>query len=84
PQRLLLAAPRSSTPEGPPKGLDDLSQRERDVLRLVAAGKSNREIAAELVLSERTVAHHLTSIYNKLGVASRTAAAALALRAGLA
>ncbi|HEX2035422.1 MAG TPA: LuxR C-terminal-related transcriptional regulator [Chloroflexota bacterium] len=83
PQRLLLAAPRP-TAEGPPEGLDDLSQRERDVLRLVAAGRSNREIAAELVLSERTVAHHLTSIYNKLGVASRTAAAALALRAGLA
>ena len=61
-----------------------LSPRERVVLRLVAAGLSNRAIARELSLSERTVAHHLTAIFNKLGVASRTAAAAFALRCGLA
>lgn len=63
--------------------LNRLSCRERDVLRLLAHAKSNKEIAGTLVLSERTIAHHLTSIYNKLGVSSRTAAAALALRAGL-
>ena len=54
-----------------------LSPREAQVLALVAAGRSNRQIAGELSLSERTVAHHLTSIFNKLGVTSRTAAAAM-------
>jgi DNA-binding CsgD family transcriptional regulator len=55
-----------------------LTGREREVLRLVAAGKSNREIAAELVVSEHTVARHLQNMFRKLGVSSRTAAAALA------
>ena len=55
-----------------------LSARELEVLRLVAAGKSNREIAAALVLSEHTVARHLQNIFSKLGLSSRTAAAAFA------
>ena len=55
-----------------------LSVREREVLRLVATGKSNREIAAVLVLSQHTVARHLQNIYTKLGVSSRTAAGAFA------
>jgi DNA-binding CsgD family transcriptional regulator len=61
-----------------------LTEREAEVLRLVAGGKTNRSIAAELVLSEKTVAHHLSNIFGKLGVSSRAAAAAFALRAGLA
>jgi len=55
-----------------------LSGREVEVLRLVAAGKSNREIAAELVISEHTVARHVQNLYRKLGLSSRAAATAFA------
>ena len=55
-----------------------LTARELEVLRLVAAGKSNREIAAALVISEHTVARHVQNIFAKLGVSSRTAAGAFA------
>jgi DNA-binding NarL/FixJ family response regulator len=55
-----------------------LTQRELEVLRLVAAGKSNREIASALVLSEHTVARHVQNILAKLRVSSRTAATAFA------
>lgn len=55
-----------------------LTQRELQVLRLVAAGSSNREIAAAFVISEHTVARHVQNIFAKLGVSSRTAAAAFA------
>ncbi len=64
-----------------PAGLTD---REVEVLRLVARGSSNPEIAASLVLSEKTVARHLSNIFTKLGVGSRTAAAAFAFENGLA
>jgi DNA-binding NarL/FixJ family response regulator len=60
-----------------------LSPREVEVLRLVAAGKSNPEIAETLVLSEKTVARHLSNIFGKLDVGSRTAAAAFAYEHGL-
>jgi DNA-binding NarL/FixJ family response regulator len=53
-----------------------LSAREREVARLVAAGKRNRDVAAALFLSEKTVESHLARIYDKLGVRSRTALAA--------
>ncbi len=55
-----------------------LSPREVEVIRLVAAGKSNPEIAAQLRLSEKTVGRHLSNIFTKLDVSSRTAAAAFA------
>jgi DNA-binding CsgD family transcriptional regulator len=61
-----------------------LSEREVVVLRLVVSGMSNREIASELALSENTVAKHLTSIFNKAGLDNRAAAAAFAIRNGLA
>lgn len=60
-----------------------LTGREREVLRLVAAGETNRRIAAALGISEHTVARHLANIFDKLCVTSRTAASAVAHRDGL-
>jgi len=60
-----------------------LTARELEVLSLAAAGKSNREIAAELMISEHTARRHLQNIYSKLGVSSRAAATAFGLRHGL-
>ena len=57
---------------------DGLTARELEVLRLVAAGRTNQQIAAELFLSEKTVARHLSNIFTKLDVASRAAATAYA------
>lgn len=68
--------PRPSAPAG-------LTPREVEVLRLVATGASNREIAAELVLSEKTVARHVANIFLKIGVSSRAAATAFAYDASL-
>jgi DNA-binding CsgD family transcriptional regulator len=61
-----------------------LTAREAEVLRLVAAGKTNRDIAVELVISEHTVARHLQNMFAKLGVSSRAAATAFAFEHGLA
>jgi DNA-binding NarL/FixJ family response regulator len=55
-----------------------LTPRELQVLRLVAAGKSNRSIATDLFLSEKTVARHMSNIFSKLGLSSRAAATAYA------
>jgi DNA-binding CsgD family transcriptional regulator len=76
----LGAAPELARAEAllQPTAPHGLTAREQEVLRLVAGGKSNREIAAELVLSEHTVARHMQNIFAKLGVSSRTAASAFA------
>ncbi len=63
---------------------DSLSERELDVLKLVAQGLSNQEIADKLYISERTVRNHVGNILNKLHLANRTQAALHALRKGLA
>jgi DNA-binding CsgD family transcriptional regulator len=60
------------------KAAGGLSAREVEVLRLVAAGKTNRAIAAELFLSEKMVARHVSNIFTKLGLSSRSAATAYA------
>ena len=62
-------------PEALPAGL---TPREAEVLRLVASGKTNRDIAVELVISEHTVGRHLQNLFAKLGVSSRAAATAYA------
>ncbi len=58
---------------------DGLTQREVEVLRLIAAGKSSRQIGAELFLSTRTVERHITNLYVKIGARSRVQAASYAL-----
>lgn len=63
--------------------LAQLTERELEVLRLAAKGMSNREIARELIISVRTVQTHLTNVFNKMGVGSRTEAVVHALRKGL-
>jgi DNA-binding NarL/FixJ family response regulator len=60
-------------------GAHGLTARELEVLRHLAAGKSNREIAGALIISERTVARHVQNIFAKLGVSSRTAASVFAV-----
>jgi predicted ATPase/serine/threonine protein kinase/DNA-binding CsgD family transcriptional regulator len=76
--------PSSSATQAAPPYPHDLTQREVEVLQLVAAGSSNQAIADTLVISERTVNSHLVHIFNKLGVNSRAAAAAFAFRHKLA
>ena len=73
--------PRAETAAGYPDGL---TAREVEVLRLVAAGRSNPEIAAALVLSVNTVERHVTHILQKCGAANRTEAATYTARHGLA
>ena len=80
PDRARVDALRAGTTAA---GAHRLTARELAVLRLVAAGKSNREIAAALVISEHTVARHVQNIFAKLAVSSRTAAAAFAFAHGL-
>ena len=77
PTSTLARPPRAARPGG-------LTEREVEVARLVAEGRTNRQIAEALVISERTVAKHLDHVFAKLGVSSRTAVAAFALRHGLA
>jgi DNA-binding NarL/FixJ family response regulator len=67
----------------PPTGVSALTERERDVLILVANGRSNKAIADELVISERTARTHVSNVLRKLQLTSRTQAALIAVREGL-
>ncbi len=74
-----------SAPPGPAAdGIEHLTRREREVLDLIALGRSNKRIAAELEISEKTVKAHVGRVLAKLGVADRTQAAVLAVRRGIA
>lgn len=75
---------RTAELRGLPALPDGLTAREAEVLACLASGRSNREIATALVISEKTVARHLSNIFTKLGVSSRTAAASYAYEHGLA
>ena len=76
-----LTASLRRGPSADPKAL--LTVREREILLLVAQGKANKEIAGELVISERTARTHVSNILAKLGLSSRTQAALWAVREGL-
>ncbi len=78
------AAPAEATNAGGPSDAAGLTSREVDVLRLIARGHTDKEVADVLYVSPRTVSTHLTSIYAKLDVSTRTAAAAWAIRHGIA
>jgi len=71
-------------PAGQAQGLDPLTERELEVLKLIARGLSNDEIATTLIITEATVRNHVSNILSKLHLASRTQAALYALRKGLA
>ncbi|HIB66118.1 MAG TPA: response regulator transcription factor [Phycisphaerales bacterium] len=60
-----------------------LSEREMDVIGLIAQGKTNKEIAAELIIAEKTARNHVSRILTKLGLTRRSQAAAWAIKAGL-
>jgi DNA-binding CsgD family transcriptional regulator len=77
------AAPASLHPEPSPAERLGLTRREQEVLALVAAGRTNRQIAEELFISVKTAGIHVSNILAKLGVASRVEAATTAHRAGL-
>jgi DNA-binding NarL/FixJ family response regulator len=78
--RRLMSSLRE-VPDGQP--VSNLTSRELDVLRLVAGGKPNKEIATELAISERTARTHVSRVLRKLGLSSRTQAALWAVREGL-
>jgi len=75
--RRLMSSLRAAPPEDP---VSELTARELEVLRLVGAGKANKEIAAELTIAERTVRTHVSNILRKLRLTSRTQAALWAVR----
>ena len=72
-----------SAPDAAVEPIEELTPREYEVLYLLAKGKQNKEIAAELVISERTVKFHISSILGKLGAGNRTEAVTIALQRGL-
>ncbi|MDY6898987.1 MAG: response regulator transcription factor, partial [Cyanobacteriota bacterium] len=68
----------ATQPSSPPPSLAELTKREKEVLRLIATGANNREIAQKLYISEGTVKNHVTNILNRLELRDRTQAAIFA------
>ncbi len=81
--KLFAQVQQIASPAPDQAALEVLSEREREVLILLARGLSNTDIAGRLFLSEGTVRNYVSTIFDKLGVSDRTQAAILALRAGL-
>jgi len=81
-KRVIREFTRMARPS-PPKELDDLSTREREVLRLIALGLSNAQIGQELFISETTVKTHVTHILSKLGLRDRVQVVVLAYQTGI-
>jgi two-component system, NarL family, response regulator YdfI len=69
--------------DSPPEAFDELTAREIEILRMLAQGLGNKQIAAQLGISEHTVKFHISSILDKLGVSSRTEAVTSGIRTGL-
>jgi len=82
-RRLIAEFARRLGPATPPTALADLTTREADVLRLMARGLANREIAAELVLGEATIKTHVARVLMKLGLRNRVQAVVFAYESGL-
>ena len=87
-RRLMLAVssevpPKLPKPSTLPAELRELTEREREVLELIARGLTNREIAEKMVISEKTVKTHVSNLLDKLGLEDRTRAAIWALKHGL-
>ncbi|MGZ4185700.1 MAG: response regulator [Solirubrobacteraceae bacterium] len=81
-KRVISQFTRTARPE-PPKGLDELTSREREILRLIASGLSNAEIGAQLYISDTTVKTHVTHILQKLNLRDRVQAVVMAYQTGL-
>ncbi len=75
--RMELIATGGRVAQRPPSALDELTPHELQVALLVAEGRTNREVGAALFLSRKTIEHHLSAIYRKLGLRSRSQLAAL-------
>jgi DNA-binding NarL/FixJ family response regulator len=78
-----LMAYFAASPEGPAQAFPELTAREREVLQLIAEGRSNAEIAQRLVLSQKTVRNHVSNVFTKLQVLDRAQAIVKAREAGL-
>jgi DNA-binding NarL/FixJ family response regulator len=78
-----FSGPHAAAPAAPPRAFPELSEREDEILRLIAQGRSNYEIAQRLTLSVKTVQNHASNIFGKLQVADRAQAVIRARQAGL-